>query len=109
MTPRRAVSTYALISLERKKKKKKKKERIMFQWKQVNICRRRITRTHLPLLWLSQFTTIKNENKIFSKKNFNNVLMQNIRISEDGRIACEKVFFSKYNLPYVLSKRKECD
>ncbi|SBT59067.1 magnesium transporter, putative [Plasmodium ovale wallikeri] len=28
--------------------------------------------------------------------------MQNIRISEDGRIACEKVFFSKYNLPYVL-------
>ncbi|SCP04530.1 CorA-like Mg2+ transporter protein, putative [Plasmodium ovale] len=74
----------------------------MFQWKQVNICRRRITRTHLPLLWLSQFTTIKNENKIFSKKNFNNVLMQNIRISEDGKIACEKVFFSKYNLPYVL-------
>ncbi|KOB88043.1 hypothetical protein PFDG_04442 [Plasmodium falciparum Dd2] len=45
---------------------------------------------------------MKDENKIYSKKNFNNVLMQNIKITEDEEIICEQFFFSKYNLPYVL-------
>ncbi|GAB66478.1 RNA splicing protein MRS2 mitochondrial precursor [Plasmodium cynomolgi strain B] len=30
--------------------------------------------------------------------------MQNIRITQDGQIKCERFFFSKYSLPYVLSK-----
>ncbi|ETW15492.1 hypothetical protein PFNF135_03467 [Plasmodium falciparum NF135/5.C10] len=56
----------------------------------------------LRLCMLNFTSTIKNENKIYSKKNFNNVLMQNIKITEDEEIICEQFFFSKYNLPYVL-------
>ncbi|SOV78056.1 metal ion channel - Mg2+, Co2+ and Ni2+ [Plasmodium sp. gorilla clade G3] len=56
----------------------------------------------LRLCMLNFTSTIKNENKIYSKKNFNNVLMQNIKITEDEEIICEQFFFSKYNLPYAL-------
>ncbi|SBS85438.1 CorA-like Mg2+ transporter protein, putative [Plasmodium malariae] len=55
--------------------------------------------------WISKYTSahVNSENKIFSKKNFNNVLMQNLKITEeDDQIICEKIFFSKYNLPYML-------
>lgn len=40
----------------------------------------------LRLCMLNFTSTIKNENKIYSKKNFNNVLMQNIKITEDDII-----------------------
>ncbi|GAW80971.1 RNA splicing protein MRS2, mitochondrial precursor [Plasmodium gonderi] len=53
--------------------------------------------------WLTNLTSQKCENNIFSKKNFNNVFMQNIKTTQDGQIKCERLFFSKYSLPYVLN------
>ncbi|CRH00071.1 metal ion channel-Mg2+, Co2+ and Ni2+, putative [Plasmodium relictum] len=60
------------------------------------------SKTYIPQGFLSKYTTVKNENKIYSKKNFNNILMQNLKITEDEKIVCEKVYCSKYNLPYIL-------
>ncbi|VWU51200.1 magnesium transporter, putative [Hepatocystis sp. ex Piliocolobus tephrosceles] len=81
----------------------------MFRWNIINQCRNKTiclnfqkSTNYWPIRWLSNYNRIKNENKIFSKKNFNNVLMQNIRITGDGEVICEKVLFSKYNLPYTL-------
>ncbi|EUD65439.1 hypothetical protein C922_04179 [Plasmodium inui San Antonio 1] len=82
----------------------------MFQWNHLTYCRCRLSyaciRTStgsVSIRWLANLTDHKNENHTFSKKNFNNVLMQNIRITQDGQIKCERFFFSKYSLPYVLN------
>ncbi|KJP87644.1 hypothetical protein AK88_02672 [Plasmodium fragile] len=82
----------------------------MFQWNHLTHCRCRLTyaciRTStgsVSTRWLANLTDHKNENHTFSKKNFNNVFMQNIRITQDGHIKCERFFFSKYSLPYVLN------
>ncbi|ANQ08017.1 Uncharacterized protein PCOAH_00025200 [Plasmodium coatneyi] len=82
----------------------------MFQWNHLTHCRCRLTyaciRTStgsVSTRWLANLTEHKNENHTFSKKNFNNVFMQNIRITQDGQIKCERFFFSKYSLPYVLN------
>ncbi|CAA9988227.1 metal ion channel, putative [Plasmodium knowlesi strain H] len=82
----------------------------MFQWNHLTHCRCRLTYACLrtsagsvSTRWLANLTDHKNENHSFSKKNFNNVFMQNIRITQDGQIKCERFFFSKYSLPYVLN------
>ncbi|CAG9476812.1 magnesium transporter, putative [Plasmodium vivax] len=82
----------------------------MFPWNQLTHCRCRLTYLcirrstgSVSTRWLANLTDNKIESASFSKKNFNNVLMQNIRITQDGQIKCERFFFSKYSLPYVLN------
>ncbi|CDU18071.1 CorA-like Mg2+ transporter protein, putative [Plasmodium yoelii] len=82
----------------------------MFRWLNINKCMSKIIHPYvlrpnncIHTKWLFKFTTLKNENKIFPKKNLNNnILMQNIKVADDGNAICEQLLFSKYDLPYVL-------
>ncbi|SCM22420.1 magnesium transporter, putative [Plasmodium berghei] len=82
----------------------------MFRWLNINKCMSKIIHPYvlkpnncIHTNWLFKFATLKNENKIFPKKNLNNnILMQNIKVADDGNAICEQLLFSKYDLPYLL-------
>ncbi|SCN60339.1 magnesium transporter, putative [Plasmodium chabaudi adami] len=82
----------------------------MSRWLNINKCMSRIIhpyvlrpKNYIHTNWVFKFSTLKDESKIFPKKNLNNnILMQNIKVSDDGNAICEQLLFSKYDLPYVL-------
>ncbi|CAD2091538.1 CorA-like Mg2+ transporter protein, putative [Plasmodium vinckei brucechwatti] len=82
----------------------------MNRWLNINKCMSRIIQPYvlrpkncIHTNWVFKFSTLKDENKIFPKKNLNNnILMQNIKVADDGNVICEQLLFSKYDLPYAL-------